>query len=54
MLCNLIAGGEVGIEVMFPVEGRAELDLRVKGNSCPERQIYTLGIQFLTEPLGYL
>ena len=45
MLSDLISGGKIWIEVVFPIEGRAALNLRVESEGCADAQFDTFGIE---------
>lgn len=47
MLGYLVSGGQVGIEIVFPVKGRDNLDVTLKCEGSEDRQIDAFMVYFL-------
>lgn len=47
MLCYLITSREIRIKIVLPIEGRAQLYLRVEGYGGSEGKVHTFRIKFL-------
>lgn len=47
LLCDLVAGREVGVEVVLAVKGGPILDLRIERNCCPDPEFDAFRVETL-------